>query len=411
MSKLNERSLKALLTKPPGRYPDGDGLHFKVAGEGKAYFTFRFTFKGRERELSIGPYPELSLEAARIKHKRLSADVAEGIDPAAERKAVKAAIAAKAENAPSAAPTFGAIADAYLKAHDAGWKNPKHAQQWAMTLTKYAKPLRNMPVDQVDTAAILSVLRPIWNTTPETASRLRGRIEAVLASAQVDGWIEEGRSNPARWKNWLDHKLAPPKKIGTRGHHAAMPYKDVPAFMARLAETPGVAARALMLTILCATRTSETLGMTWEEVSFDTAIWSIPASRMKMAKPHDVPLSDAALDILKAQHEARGRNPHVFAGRPTQGLSDMALNMLLRRMKVPVTVHGFRSSARSWMADQGVEFSLAEAVLAHAVGNAVVAAYQRSSLLERRRPVMQAWADFVTGYADDNVIELRRTGA
>ena len=195
--------------------------------------------------------------------------MAEGIDPAAERKAVKAAIAAKAEHTPSAAPTFGEIADAYLKAHDAGWKNPKHAQQWAMTLTNYAKPLRDMPVDQVDTAAILSVLTPIWNTTPETASRLRGRIEAVLASAQVDGWIEEGRSNPARWKNWLDHKLAPPKKIGSRGHHAAMDYKLVPAFMARLAETPGVAALALRLTILTACRTSEVLNMTFDEIDFD----------------------------------------------------------------------------------------------------------------------------------------------
>jgi integrase len=408
MGKLNEKGLKGLLTKPPGRYPDGDGLHFKTIGKGRAYFTYRFMLKGRERELSIGPYPETSLEAARIKHKRFVADVAAGIDPAAERKAVRAAIAAKAEYAPSVAPTFGQCADAYLKAHDAGWKNPKHSQQWAMTLTNYAKPLRDMPVDQVDTAAILGVLTPIWNKTPETASRLRGRIEAVLASAQVDGWIEEGRSNPARWKNWLDHKLAPPKKIGTRGHHTAMDYKLVPAFMARLAETPGVAALALRLTILTACRTSEVLNMTFDEIDFENAIWRIPASRMKMGKPHDVPLSPPALAILKAQHETRGRNPHVFPGRPTKPLSNMALNMLLRRLKVPVTTHGFRSSARSWMADQGVQFELAEAALAHTVGSAVVQAYQRSSMLERRRPVLASWAQFVCGTdADNDVVPMK----
>jgi integrase len=407
MGKLNARGLNALIERP-GRYPDGEGLHFTTRGQGRAYWTFRYTFDRRERELSIGPYPEIDIEAARIRHLELQTMVLKKIDPLADRQRVKnaTAVAKAALTAPSTVPTFGEIADAYLKAHDVEWKNPKHAQQWAMTLTVHAKSLRSIPVDQVDTAAILSVLRPIWNTTPETASRLRGRIEAVLASAQVDGHIAEGRSNPARWKNWLDHKLASPKKIGSRGHHAAMPYAEVPNFMARLVETPGVAALALRLTILTACRTSEVLNMTFDEVDLQNAVWRIPESRMKMGKPHDVPLSSAALAILKAQHETRGHNPHVFAGRPTKPLSDMALNMLLRRLKVPVTVHGFRSSARSWMADQGVAFELAEAALAHTVGNAVVAAYQRSSMLERRRPVLQWWADYICG-GISNVVAIR----
>ena len=275
MGKLNARGLNALIERP-GRYPDGEGLHFTTRGQGRAYWTFRYTFDRRERELSIGPYPEIDIEAARIRHLELQTMVLKKIDPLADRQRVKnaTAVAKAALTAPSTVPTFGEIADAYLKAHDVEWKNPKHAQQWAMTLTVHAKSLRSIPVDQVDTAAILSVLRPIWNTTPETASRLRGRIEAVLASAQVDGHIAEGRSNPARWKNWLDHKLASPKKIGSRGHHAAMPYAEVPNFMARLVETPGVAALALRLTILTACRTSEVLNMTFDEVDLQNAVWS-----------------------------------------------------------------------------------------------------------------------------------------
>jgi integrase len=244
---------------------------------------------------------------------------------------------------------------------------------------------------------------------PETASRLRGRIESVLAAAQVDGWIPEDRPNPARWKNWLDRKLPPPNKLGVRGHHAAMPYADLPAFMARLAETPDGAARALMVTILTAGRTSEVLGMTWDEVDLERAIWSIDGKRMKMQKPHAVPLSDQTLDILKAQYNERGENPHVFPGRPMRSLSNMSMAMLIRRLGAGgFTVHGMRSAARSWMADQGVAFELAEACLAHQVGNAVVQAYQRSSMLERRRPIMSAWASFLSGEADDNVAPMKR---
>jgi integrase len=229
-----------------------------------------------------------------------------------------------------------------------------------------------LPVDQIDTAAVLSVLEPIWNVKPETASRLRGRIEAVLASARVDGWIPEDRSNPARWKNWLDRKLAAPKKLGKidrktgekvkRGKHAAMLYADVPALMARLADTPGAAALALQLTILTASRTSEVLGMTFDEVNFDSATWSIPEERMKMDLPHRVPLSVPALAILRAQKAVRGQNPHVFPGRPMRPLSNMSMAMLLRRLGAgDVTVHGFRSSFRDWAIEiDKTEYATAE---------------------------------------------------
>ncbi len=239
----------------------------------------------------------------------------------------------------------------------------------------------------MDAKAVLKVLEPLWNAVPETASRLRARIEAVLASAQVAGHIDPYRPNPARWKGWLDQMQPNPKKVGKRrGRHAAMPYAELPAFLARLAETHGAAAKALAFTILTAARSGEVLNATWDEINFANAVWSVPASRMKMGKPRAVPLSDAAVAILRAQEAERGKNPYVFPGaRPRKPLSIMAMTMTLRRLgRGAITVHGMRSAARSWMADNGVEFELAEACLAHAVGNAVVQAYQRSSMLERR---------------------------
>ena len=401
MGKLRDRGLDALMTKPPKRHADGEGLFFKTIGKGRAYWTYRFTLKGRETEMSLGAYPEMSLDEARVMHLRLCADVAEGKDPVGERrKNGKAPVLT-----PSGAPTFGHCADQFIALHEGGWKNSKHHAQWVATLKTYAAPIREMSVDRVTTADVLAVLTPIWNEKPETASRLRGRIEAVLASAQVDAWIPEDRPNPARWKNWLDRKLPKPKKLGSRGHHKALAYDQSPALMAKLAETPGVPALALRIVILTCARTNEALGMTFDEIDFDKAIWSVPKARMKMGKAHDVPLSDQAMAILRRQYEERGQNPHVFPGRPMRSLSNMALAMLLRRLGIDATVHGMRASARTWMADQGVPFEIAEAALAHTVGNAVVAAYQRSSMLELRRPILQRWADFIC--PADNVVQLR----
>ncbi len=404
MGKLNEKGLQALIEKP-GRHGDGQGLYFRTLGLGRAYWVYRYRAGGKEREMSLGPFPELSLAEARAKHVAArKAVVVDKADPLADRRAAKAAAADRADT-----PTFGECADAYVASHETGWKNPKHRDQWRMTLTKYCEAIRDTPVDKVDAKAVLRVLKPLWTKTPETASRLRGRIEAVQASAQVAGHIDPDRPNPARWKGWLDQMLPNPKKVGKRrGHHAAMPYSDLSAFMARLKGTPGTAASALGFTILTAARSGEVLRATWDEIDLATATWTIPGLRMKMGKPHAVPLSDAALSILRAQEAERRRSPHVFpGGRPRQPLSIMAMTMVMRRLGAGAfTVHGFRSAARSWMADNGVEFELAEACLAHAVGNAVVQAYQRSSMLERRRPVMQAWASFLSGEAGAEVVSI-----
>jgi integrase len=409
MGKLNDKGLKALLKKPPKRHADGDGLFFKVAGQGKAYWTFRYTLGGKESETSLGPYPELSLDAARIRHLELRAAVAKKIDPVAKRGGK---IGGKA--APAGTPTFGVMADQYIAAHEGSWRSAKHARQWSSTLTVHAAAIRDLPVDQIAAEHVLEVLRPIWSTTPETASRLRARIEVVLASAQVAGHIAPDKPNPARWKGWLDHMLANPRKVGKpRRHHAAMPYADLPAFMARLAEIDSAPSKALQLTILTASRTKEVRLATFDELK-PAAVWSRPEDHMKMGKAHDVPLSDQALAIVRAQkaaqEAAQDANPHIFPGRPMRPLSPMAMSMLLRRLDVPVTVHGFRSSFRDWAAEQGVAFELAEACLAHSAGSTNVTAYLRTSMLERRRPIMAKWAAYVCGEAD-NVVQLKQGAA
>ena len=267
---------------------------------------------------------------------------------------------------------------------------------------------------------MFDALDPIWTRTPETGSRLRGRMASVWDSARAP---DDMRSNPAAWSDWLKRKLGNPKKLGKtdrltgerieRGNHAAMSYANVPAFMTRLGEAPGGAARALAFTVLTCARTNETLGMTFDEVDFDKALWTVPASRMKTGELHEVPLSDAALAVLRAQYEARGQNPHVFPGRPMRPLSNMALAMVMRRMKVAdATVHGFRSSFRTWASEvANVEFEVAEACLSHRVGSAVSRAYNRTKMTERRRPIMSAWAKFLSGEPSADVIGIKRGAA
>jgi integrase len=262
-----------------------------------------------------------------------------------------------------------------------------------------------MPVDEVKTADVLRVLKPVWTRAPEIASRLRGRMERVLAAAQALGHIDPDRANPARWRGHLDHLLPNPDKIGERGHHAAMPYADVPGFVARLRAISGSPAKALTLAILCASRSSEVFGMQWDEVSFDAKLWTVPAERMRPTSQgkkveHAVPLSDAALDLLRSQAAARRpKQSHVFPGaKPGRPLSNMALAMTMRRLDAgEYTVHGFRSAFRDWAADHGVDFDVAEQCLAHSIGNSVTRAYLRTTMLARRRPAMQAWATFVAG--------------
>jgi integrase len=415
MGRLKEKGLKALVERP-GRYADGDGLYFKTIGQGRAYWTYRFTIGGREHEKSLGPFPETTLDEARIKHAELRAQVLKGVDPVASMRAAKTGKPIPLRGV----PTFGQMADQYVEAHEAEWKNRKHARQWRMTLTVHAAAIRSTPVDRVDTDAVLSVLKSIWTKTPETASRLRARIEIVLASAAVAGHIPKDRPNPARWEKWLALMLPNPKKVGPpRGEHAALPYEDVPALMARLAEVNTTAARALRFTILTCARSDETFGTPWDEIDFDNALWTIPAERMKMEREHMVPLSDAALDILREMRTARRNDhPYVFPGeRPRRPLSHMGMSLVLKRMGIDATTHGFRTSFRTWCSEKArvgpekarVEFDIAEHCLAHKVGNKASQSYNRTTLLDLRRPVLAAWADYVcpasnlTGKTTSNV--------
>jgi integrase len=405
MGKLTNTGLKGLIERP-GRHSDGQGLFFRTLGQGKAYFVYRYRFGGKVREFSIGPYPEVSLNEAREKHAELRKRVVvDKADPLALRRAAKEKVSfAKGK------PTFGTVADAYVEAKGGEWKNAKHRGQWAMTLTKYCAPIRDMAVDEVDTKAVLAILKPIWTKTPETASRLRGRMEMVLNAARARGLIDENRANPARWKGHLDQLLANPKKTGARrGHHAAMPYADVPAFMAKLKQAQGAAAKALMFAILTAARSGEVLGATWDEIDLNAGVWTVPASRMKGGREHRVPLSDAALAILRGQLESQGRSPHVFPGaRPKRPLGPMALKQAMLKLGAgSCTAHGFRSAFRDWAGDEtGFPREVAEAALAHAVGDETERAYRRGDALMKRRELMNAWADWLEGNEAAKVVSL-----
>jgi integrase len=407
MAKLTYQGLAALIEKP-GRHSDGDGLYFRTLGLGRAYWVYRYRVNGREREMSLGPYPELSLKQAREKHASIRNKVlVDKSDPLALKRAAKAAATI------SGVPTFGQCADEYLQAHETEWGNLKHRAQWRTTIGQHCSSIKDVPVDQVDAKAVQRVLLPIWSRIPQTANRLRGRIEKVLDYARALGYIDEDKANPAQWQGRMEHLLSKLKKADERPHHASMPYADLPKFMRDLAKTEGSSAKALRFTILTCARSNEALGAVWGEIDWDNAVWNVSAERMKKRNAHSVPLSDAALAILRTQFEASGESPYVFPGalrgRP---LSVMAMKETMRRHHAGEwTPHGMRSAARSWMADQGVAFELAEACLAHKVGDATVAAYQRSEMLERRRPIMSAWANFVSGHDTSNVVPLRKAGA
>lgn len=392
---------RAAATTKPGRYGDGAGLWLVVSATGARKWVFRFTFGGKVTEMGLGSADTVSLAQARDRAIEARKMVAAGKNPIAARREAARAEAAK--------PTFGAMADAFIDAKGPQWRNDKHRAQWKMTLDVYAASLRPRPVDEIDTEAVLGVLQPIWQTKAETASRLRGRIEAVLDAARAKGHIPRNEANPARWRGHLDKLLAKPSKL-TRGHHAAMPYEDLPAFMARLRERDATAALALELAILTGGRTKEILQAVWAEVDLDKKVWTLPPLRMKGARIHRVPLSDRALALFQRLGEAK-TGPFVFPGqREGKPLSNMAMAMVLRRMKIKgATVHGFRSTFRDWVGNE-THFprELAEAAIAHVVGDKVEQAYRRSDALEKRRQLMEAWANYCEpSKTDGQVINLR----
>lgn len=393
MNRLTARTVASL--KDPGRYPDGGNLYLQIGPTGSKAWLFMFKRDGKRREMGLGSLNDVTLAAARLKADEARRIVADGGDPFAVREA---ALAVRKEV--EAAPTFGAFADALITKLAHGFRNEKHVAQWQMTLgPTYCSAIRDMKIADITAVDILKVLEPIWQDKNETASRLRGRIERVLDAAKVEG-LRSGE-NPAQWKGNLQHRLSKRQKL-QRGHHAALPYAEVPAFIVALRARQAMAARALEFAILTAARSGEVLGATWAEIDFKAAVWTVPATRMKAGREHRVPLSDAAVSVLReAEPHRRGDDPEtafVFPGlRPMRPLSTMAMEMLLRRQKQVFTVHGFRSSFRDWAAEEtSFPREIAEAALAHVVGDATERAYRRGDALEKRRDMMTAWATFCT---------------
>ncbi|MDG4898059.1 integrase arm-type DNA-binding domain-containing protein [Mesorhizobium sp. WSM4976] len=396
--KLRDTQIKGL---PAGRHGDGDGLWLYVNKTGTRSWVFIFIRQGIRREVGLGSYGnvsgKISLADARRRADEAREIVKNGGDPrkdmAHRRRMVKLR-------------TFGECADELLISKENTFRNEKHAAQWKMTLTEYAQPLRKIPVGDVTTDDVVRVLRPLWTEKQETASRLRGRIEKVLDYAKAVG-LRSGE-NPARWKGHLDHILPARQKLA-KGHHAAMPYADVPAFMVELVGVDGFGARALELCILTATRSGEVLNAEWSEFDLDKALWTIPAERMKMAREHIVPLSDRALGVLQGLQAKRLSN-YVFPGvAPKRPLSNMAMTAVMRRMKKgDLTVHGFRSSFRDWAGDAtNFPRDVAEMALAHKVGDETEQAYRRGSALAKRRKLMDAWSAYVsTVKGGENVLAL-----
>ena len=403
-------ALKVEKAKKAGMYADGGGLYLRVTPEGTKNWVLRFMLDRRPRWMGLGPLALYGLQDARAKALDARRKRHDGIDPIEARRAERARQRLDAAKV----TTFKQCAEAYINAHRAGWRNGKHAGQWGATLSTYAYPhIGALPVQAVDTALVLKVLEPIWTAKPETAGRVRGRLESILDFAKVRGYRDG--ENPARWRGHLDKLLPARSKVRRVEHHAALPYAELPAFLVNLREQEGIAARAVEFAILTAARTGEMIGACWNEVDLLDKVWTVPAARMKAHRDHRVPLSARALAILHEMQAARHGDGFVFPGREPGGpLSNMAFLMLLRRMgRADVTVHGFRSSFRDWAAERtSVPSEVAEMALAHAVGNKVEAAYRRGDLFEKRRRLMQQWATFCTtapvGERQGNVTPMRR---
>jgi integrase len=378
--------------KKPGFYGDGGGLYLQVSRyNGSASWVFRYRIGGRLRDHGLGSLDTWSLAEARERAKKCRQLRGEGRDPIEERRAEREN--AKLEAAK--AMTFQACAERYIASHKAGWRNPKHAAQWPSTLETYVFPVfGDLAVQTVDVSLVMRAVEPIWTEKPETASRVRGRIESVLDWAKARGYRQG--ENPARWRGHLDHLLPPRNKVRRVEHHAALPYPEISAFMVELHGQEGFAAGALEFAILTAARTGEVIRAKWEEIDSVERVWTVPAKRVKSGREHRVPLSGAALAILERMYAIRS-SEYIFPGlRTGKPLSDMSLLMLLRRMgRGELTTHGFRSTFRTWAAERSAfPREIAEMALGHIIGDAVERAYQRGDLFDKRRRLADAWARF-----------------
>ena len=391
--KLTARTVDAI--REPRRYGDGAGLWLHVGPTGGKSWVLRYKRHGRAREMGLGPVDLVPLAEAREKARQARRKLLDGIDPLDERAAEKRA----AEVERARAVTFADAAERFIAAQEAGWRNRKHRQQWRSTLRTYAEPVfGKLPVAEVDTDLVLRALEPIWTEKPETASRLRGRIEAVLDWAAARR-LREGE-NPARWKGHLDTLLPARSKVAAVKHHKAVPWREVPDAMARIAGAGGIGAAALRFAVLTACRSGEVRGARWAEIDMDAREWVVPAERMKARKAHRVPLSDAAMAVLEEMRPlAGGGDGLVFPStKPGRSISDMTMAAVLKRLGIGATVHGFRSSFSDWAAETtNYPHEVREMALAHTVSNAVERAYRRGDLFERRRRLMEDWARYCAG--------------
>ncbi len=384
--RFTARTVEAL--NKPGRYGDGDGLWLQVTAAGTKSWLLRYQRDHQSRHMGLGPYPEVSLAEARqlaLEARRL---LLKGTDPIEQRNAERAA---KQER--KTALSFEQSALRYIADHRDGWKNEKHAAQWESTLKLYAFPLigKRDPAT-LDPVDIEAILRPIWTDKQETASRLRGRIERILDWCKTHGY--RSGENPARWRGNLDHLLPKPSKVRKVHHHPALPWRELPEFMHRLAEVEGMGALALEFAILTAARSGEVRGATWEEIDFAEKVWTVPAERMKGGRTHRVPLTDEALELLRLLPRLEG-SPFVFFAPRGGRLSDMTISAVCRRMKVAAVPHGFRSTFRDWAAETtAYPREVCEAALAHVNADKVEAAYMRTDLFERRRELMTEWGRY-----------------
>jgi integrase len=392
MGKLTDKEIKAAKI---GYHADGDGLYLQVTGNDKRKarsWLFRYKVGKKTTWVGLGNYSTVPLVDARDAAFLARKQLRHGIDPLQQKRAALAV--KKAESR-----TFKAVAQEYIEEHKAGWRNEKHADQWASTLKAYAySVLGDLEVKVITLDHILRVLRPIWTEKSETASRVRGRIESILDYAGVHGW--RSGENPARWQGYLSEVLPAKAKVAKVEHHAALPWKEMPRFWAQLRGKDAVSARCLQFLILTASRSGEGRGATWDEIDLKEKVWTVPADRMKAARPHRVPLSAAAIAVIDAVKPLGGKSKDLIfpGGKKGTQLSDVAVSKALHAVREGFTVHGFRSTFRDWCAEAiTCPREIAEAALAHVNRDRVEAAYARTDHLERRRELMVTWGEFLAG--------------
>ncbi len=413
----NALTVAKVMNAGPGRHPDGRNLYLLVSETGSRSWIFRYSFRGKSHEMGIGPAGPggIGLHAARGEADRLRAMLRAGIDPLTERNAAAVRAKAAAAKAATAGITFKQAAEEYVEAHRPGWRSPKHISQWLHSIRVHCEPLHSIAVSAITAEDVMRVVLPLWNVKTETASRVRARIERVLSYSRVKGW-RGNDDNPARWRGHFDHLVPKLRKVAPVKHFAAPPYAKLPELVQRMRQDDAMSARCLEFLILTASRSAEVRLATWSEIDLNAGIWTVPARRIKTGKEHKVPLGKRAVEILRAL--PRRQQPtdsiprsddsdHIFAG----STSETALYRAFRRAgSKGHTIHGLRSSFRDWAAEQtNFPREVCEAALAHSVGS-VEAAYRRSDLVERRRSLMEAWAQFLDGQAD-NVVQLRPLSA